>query len=650
MQQHGFATPLFVRLFEDGGISGHSEWQLLDRFVRQRDELAFEALVSRHGPMVLGICRRMLGVSSDVDDAFQATFLVLLKRAHTLGPRDAVAAWLHGVAVRVARRARSDAFKRGRREKLGIVPEPQGRKPVEDNWELRHILDEEINRLPLKYRAPIVLCYLEDHTHEEAARQLNWPIGTVKGRLSRARALLESRLTRRGVACSAGLVCLAQTADSHASTLTPLLEATCKTASHLCNGKLTTHVVSASVARLLQGVLFAMLYSKLKMVAIVLLVSTFVLAGAGVMARQQGGRGEDRSPLPKAAESLTGKARSTDPELRKAGVSLPRSEAELYREIVDASRQAYIVTSEEYRAGHTPLERAYHTSRLLMEAERDAAKDATGRVKAVEEHFKRLKELRRNEEEYGDGKDANATEARAYLAEADLWLAQAKAPKPQAGTSPVAVQDPSGKPGKDPRSLAVIAKLEMPVAMSFPNETPLEDVLKYIKQATTSPDSSGIPIYIDPMGLQEAERTMTSTIQIDLEGVPLRRTLQLALKQLGLVYFVDDGILCITNEASSASKFDSSMLEVSPFLEKQEKAERGELSVEEMKELVEILRLQKEMRKLKEEPDRSFKTPEKPQVEQASKKDPLEPILKKFEEFLGQLKAERDKTGGGNSN
>jgi hypothetical protein len=553
------------------------------------------------------------------------------------------------VAVRVARRARSDAFRRGRREKLGIVPEPLGHEPVEDDWELRHILDEEINRLPLKYRAPIVLCYLEDHTHEEAARQLNWPIGTVKGRLSRARALLESRLTRRGVACSAGLLSLAQIADSQAATLTPLLEATCKAASHLCTGKFATQVVSSSVARLLQGVLFAMFFHKLKIFAIMLLVSGLVLTGAGVLARPQGGRGADRSSLPKAAEARTGKTRSMDPELRKAGGRPPRSEADLYREIMDAARQAYLATSEQYRAGHTPLERAYHASRLLMEAERDAAKDASGRMKAVEEHVHRLTELRRNEEESGDGRDANASEARAYLAEAELWLAQAKAPKPQAGSNPVPVRDPGGKPGNDPRTLAVTAKLEEPIAMSFSSETPLEDVLKYIKQATTTPTYAGIPIYLDPIGLQEAEKTLTSTIQIDLEGVPLRRTLQLMLKQLGLVYFVDDGVLCITSEASSSSKFAPSMLEVSPFLEKQEKAERGELSVDQMKELFEIMKLQKEMHKLKDEPDPSFQRSEKPQVEQP-KKDPLEPILKKFEEFLGQLKAERDKTRGGNPN
>jgi RNA polymerase sigma factor (sigma-70 family) len=198
MNAHRLATPDLVRLFDTGSVASLSEGQLLERFVAHRDKLAFEALVARHGAMVLGICRRMLGNSPDVDDAFQATFLVLLKRAGSLGPGDAIAAWLHGVAVHVAQQARSSAFRRGQRERTGVALEMPGPDPVVGDPELRQILDEEINRLPWKYRAPIVLCYIEGQTHEEAARQLEWPLGTVKGRLARARARLEARLVRRG--------------------------------------------------------------------------------------------------------------------------------------------------------------------------------------------------------------------------------------------------------------------------------------------------------------------------------------------------------------------------------------------------------------------------------------------------------------------
>ena len=135
----------------------------------------------------------------------------------------------------------------------------------------------------------------------------------------------------------------------------------------------------------------------------------------------------------------------------------------------------------------------------------------------------------------------------------------------------------------------ILDKLDEPIAMSFIADTPLEDVLKYIKQATTSSTYQGIPIYVDPLGLQEAEKSMTSTIRnIDLEGVPLRRTLQLILKQIDLVYFVEDGLLCITSEESAdqSGRFAPAIAEPSPIMQKITKAERGELSATEMQDLL----------------------------------------------------------------
>ncbi len=147
MSTQRLATAELVRLFDTGSLSGLTEWELLEQFLTHRDELAFQVLVSRHGPMVLGICRRMLANAADVEDAFQATFLVLLKRAGSLGPADAIAAWLHGVAVRVAQQARGVAARRRRREHAGVAMEFPAKLAVEDR-ELRQILDEEIQRLP----------------------------------------------------------------------------------------------------------------------------------------------------------------------------------------------------------------------------------------------------------------------------------------------------------------------------------------------------------------------------------------------------------------------------------------------------------------------------------------------------------------------
>ena len=157
------------------------------------------------------------------------------------------------------------------------------------------------------------------------------------------------------------------------------------------------------------------------------------------------------------------------------------------------------------------MERVYHASRLLMESERDAASTPPDKQKALENHLERMRKLARLHKDAGDATNADGAEARAYLTEAELLLAQGKAPK----TAPTHQPAQAGKidgSGKDAKSLAILAKLEEPVAMSFPNETPLEDLLKYIKQASTGPNGTGIPIYVDPLGLQEADRTLTATV------------------------------------------------------------------------------------------------------------------------------------------
>ncbi len=152
--------------------------------------------------------------------------------------------------------------------------------------------------------------------------------------------------------------------------------------------------------------------------------------------------------------------------------------------------------------------------------------------------------------------------------------------------------------GKDQKSRMILEKLEEPVSMSFAEETPLEDLLKYIHQATTSQTYAGIPIYVDPVGLQEAQKSMSSTVRnMELDGVPLRRSLQLLLKQLDLAYFVEDGVLCITS-LKSMGRFDPTMHEPSPIMERVKKAERGELSPTEMKELIALLKSQSEARRL----------------------------------------------------
>ncbi len=183
--------------------------QLLDWFLNRDDgsaEAAFRAIVVRHGPMVLGVCRHILNQLQDAEDAFQATFLVLARKAGSIRDRRVLARWLYEVAYRIAMRARTNGVRRRTHERQGGE---MAATVTSDNhgWvELRPVLHEEVNRLPEKYRLPVILCYLEGKTNEEVAEQLKWPVGTVKGRLSRARDLLRSRLTRRGLALSAAFL------------------------------------------------------------------------------------------------------------------------------------------------------------------------------------------------------------------------------------------------------------------------------------------------------------------------------------------------------------------------------------------------------------------------------------------------------------
>ena len=231
-----------------------------------------------------------------------------------------------------------------------------------------------------------------------------------------------------------------------------------------------------------------------------------------------------------------------------------------------------------------------------------------------------------------------------------LWLAQAK------GGAPAGKEDRrrthlantrDGPPAtmesaNDPKSQVILAKLEEPVSMPFADETTLEDVLKYIKQATTTEKYAGIPIYVDPIGLQEAEKSLTSTVKyMTLEGVPLRRTLQLLLKQLDLVYGVEDGLLYITSEESEDVTLGPSMYKASPMALKIRKAERYELTVEEMKEAIEYLRTRHQLLAMEEAADNPLAQPSRDPAPDDVKRlqDQISVLLKDMRELQETLKA-----------
>ncbi len=275
-----------------------SDGQLLGCFVEHRDDAAFAALLGRHGPMVWGVCRRLLG-PHDAEDAFQATFLVLVRKAASVVPRERVANWLYGVAHQTALHARRTTARRRAREKqVARIPEPGVME--QDLWQdLQPLLDQELSRLPDAYREVIVLSDLEGRTRREVARQLGVPEGTVGSRLARARTMLAKRLTQRGVALSGGaLVAVLSQNVASAGVPSSVMSSAIQAATVFGAGG----VISAQVAALTQGVLKTMLLEKLKSVLAILLA----VAIAGVSA--VGAAGFLRQTL--ASEPSSARARS----------------------------------------------------------------------------------------------------------------------------------------------------------------------------------------------------------------------------------------------------------------------------------------------------------------------------------------------------
>jgi RNA polymerase sigma factor (sigma-70 family) len=265
---------------------GRTDGELLTRFLNQRDNDALAGLVERHAPMVWGVCRRILRNHHDAEDAFQATFIVLVRKAASVVPREMVGNWLYGVAYQTAVRLRAIAVKRGVRETQVIeMPEPVVAEARGDDLLL--LLDQELSCLPEKYRVMIVLCDLESKTRIEVARQLGIPEGTVASRLARAREMLAKRLARHGVAVSGGSLAaaLSQTA-ALASLPTSVVSSTIELTTLLATGKAVS-VISSPVAALTEGVLKAMFLKKIMTTTLMVLALSMVAITFGSLAKGQ---------------------------------------------------------------------------------------------------------------------------------------------------------------------------------------------------------------------------------------------------------------------------------------------------------------------------------------------------------------------------
>jgi RNA polymerase sigma factor (sigma-70 family) len=286
-----------LRPLEDKDLT---DGQLLDRFLASQDEAAFATLVRRHAPLVLGVCRRVLGNFHDAEDAFQATFLVLAQKAKSVRKHGAIGSWLYTVAYRAALEAKTAARRRGEREKQVVeMPDRAVAPPELQDW--RPLLDRELNRLPAKYRDPIVLCDLGCSTRKEAARRLGLAEGTLSSRLATGRRTLAKRLAAQGLTLSGGALAAALS-EGAASAQVPmsLVWSTVKAANLVAAGELAA--VSTPAAILSKGVVKAMFLAKLKAAVVTAVVVAAV--GVSVLVCRAGGSGTAQAAPPNELEAL----------------------------------------------------------------------------------------------------------------------------------------------------------------------------------------------------------------------------------------------------------------------------------------------------------------------------------------------------------
>ncbi len=512
------AAPRDIRaLFHMGTTGGLTDEQLLEWFVardREAAELAFAELVARHGPMVLRVCRTILRDPHEAEDAFQATFLILARRAGSIVKRASAASWLHGVARRVAWSARLATARRRTHERRAAELASRTCDDASGD-DLAALLHEEIGRLPERYRTAIVLCDLEGLTEGQAAHRLGRPVGTVRSRLLRGRERLRDRLIRRGLAPSI-IVLTSFHASEAASMVVPsvLVQSTTRAAVQFA----TAGTVPAAVLSLTEGILRTMFITKLKISAAALITvgaaSLLAIATVGSLGQVQG-------PAAPRTGSPAAQPPPVSPRTRAILSMLDEPVAMNFANktpLDDVLRYIKQATTTPTSSG-LPI---YVDPRGLQEAECSLNSLVTLDVAGIPLKVTLPQVL--------------GQVGLAYIVKDDLLFISS--PR---GIDRERKEKESQGADDSPRTRALLAQLDQPVAMSFANETPLGDLIDYLTQAT------GIHILVHPRGLNDVKRSGDSIVTIDVDGVPLKTTLRLLLKQLGLAYIVRDGLLIISS-------------------------------------------------------------------------------------------------------
>jgi RNA polymerase sigma factor (sigma-70 family) len=513
---------------------------LLARFVdseRDTGELAFAELVARHGPMVLRVCRMILRNADDAEDAFQATFMVLARQSRSIRERGSAASWLHGVARRVALSARSAAARRRAHERRAAEMTMPSSDDAGGN-DLGDVLHQEIERLPEKYRKAIVLCELEGLTEGQAAQRLEWPIGTVRTRLRRGRERLRGHLLRRGVAPTAVLLGAVGSSDAASRSVPDLLA---RSTIEAVVQPATTKTVPAAVSALTAAVCRAMFLTKLT----IPLVALLAVGTASLMAVQTLTFTRAKLKPIGSATGTTSARVPAEPAVPIASsppnLQVSPSTVEILAKLQEPLDMVfpretplddvlkYITRATKY--GDRPSDPGipiYVDPFGLQEAKKSLKSTVTSNVTRVPLKVTLPRVL--------------AQLGLAYLVGDGVLLISSSSRIDAEQARKVALTW-----DRSPRTAQALTKLDEPIAMSFPDETPLNEVLKYIKKATTTPSFSGIPIYVDPAALQEVDRSLRSTVKIDLQGVPLRTSLRLVAEQLRLAYYVNEGNLIVSS-------------------------------------------------------------------------------------------------------